>query len=174
MVRAVRLLATAFNVLAAGAVVFLMLNVAGGVLVRTIHALTGGAVNLIWSGSIEMAVLALTVVVFASLHRAFVLGAIKVDVFTQSLPHVLHRLLDGAYGLVYAVFAGGMTWQFYHTMRTTFERGDATQDLLIPMFYIYAFLMVASAGLAIVATVWSIALMSGLVNDGTAESESFS
>lgn len=165
MVRAVRLVADSFNVLAAAAVVFLMLNVAGAVLVRTVHALTGGVVNLIWAGSIEMAGLALNVIVFAALHRTFVVGAIKVDLFTQSLPHVLQRLIDGAFGLVYAVFAGGMTWQYYHATLTTFERGDATQDLLIPLFYIYAFLTVASAALALVAAVWSMALMAGVVDD---------
>lgn len=169
MVRAARVLANVFNALAASAVVFLMLNVAGTVVARTIQSVTGGAVNLIWSGSIEMAVLALTVVVFASLHRSFIVGAIKVDIFTQSLPRPVRRVVDGLFGLIYAAFAAAMAWRFSHATATTFERGDATQDLTIPMFYIYAFLTVAAAALAIVAGIWSGAQMLGRVKDDESE-----
>lgn len=165
MVRLVRAITAAFNTLAALAVVFMMLNVTGTVLMRIVHAMTGGAVNLIWQGSIEMAVLSLTVVVFAALHGAFLVGAIKVDLFTEWLPPAAQRVIDGLYGLLYALFSGAMAWRFSQAMATTYQRGDATQDLLIPMFYIYAFLAVACAALAVVAAVWSLAMMLGIVRE---------
>lgn len=171
MVRLVRAITTAFNALAALAIVFMMLNVAGTVIMRIVHAVTGGAVNLIWQGSIEMAVLSLTVVVFAALHGAFLVGAIKVDIFTEWLPPAVQRVVDGLYGLLYAAFAGVMTWRFYQATATTFERGDATQDLLMPLFYIYAFLTVACAALTVVATLWSVATTVGIVRVATVSTE---
>ena len=140
MARAATILAGAFTALAGAALVFLLLNVTGTIVARVIHALTGGAVNLIWRGSIELATLALTVVVFASLHRAFVVGAIRIELFTDSMPDRVKRLIDGLFGLVYGAFAAAMTWRFAHAGAATSARGEATPDLLIPPFFLYAFL----------------------------------
>lgn len=161
MVRAATFLAGAFNALAGAALVFLLLNVTGTIVARVIHALTGGAVNLIWRGSIELATLALTVIVFASLHRAFVVGAIRIELFTDFMPDRAKRLIDGLFGLVYGAFAAAMTWRFAHAGAVTYARGDATQDLLMPLHYIYTFLSIASAALAVVAIVWSVATTFG-------------
>lgn len=170
MVRAALRLAGAFEALAGVALVFLLLNVAGTIVVRILHALTGGAVNLIWRGSIELAVLALTVIVFASMHRAFVAGAIRVDLFTESLSAGLKCAIDAAFGVLYALFAAAMAWRFGHATATTHARGDATQDLLVPLFYIYGFLTVASVALAAVALVWSLACASGRATPSSPDS----
>lgn len=169
MVRATMLLAGAFNALAGAALIFMLLNVVGTIVARVIHTLTDGAVNLIWGGSIELAVLALTVVVFAALHRAFIAGAIRVELFTEFLPERAKRIIDCVFGLVYGLFAAAMAWRFSHAAATTFARGDATQDLLLPLFYIYGFLAAASATLSVVAIAWSLAAMLGKTGHGAAE-----
>ncbi len=161
MVRAARLLAGAFNALAGAALVFMLLNVVGTIVARIVQALTGGAVNLIWRGSYELAVLALTVVVFASLHRAFVVGSIRIELFTDFMPQAVKRVIDAVFGLIYGAFAAAMTWRFAHAVVVTHERGDATQDLLLPLYWIYLFLAIASGALALVAIVWSFAAMVG-------------
>ncbi|MCL4747034.1 MAG: TRAP transporter small permease [Burkholderiaceae bacterium] len=165
MARAVTLLAGAFNALAGAALVFMLLNVAGTIVARLIHALSGGALNMIWRGSYELAVLALTVVVFASLHRAFVVGAIRIELFTDFMPQSVKRVIDGVFGLVYGVFAAAMTWRFTHAVAVTYERGDATQDLLLPLYWIYLFLATASGALTVVAIGWSLAAIAGKTGD---------
>lgn len=169
MVRATMLLAGAFNALAGAALIFMLLNVVGTIVARVVHALTDGAVNLIWRGSIELAVLALTVVVFAALHRAFIAGAIRVELFSEFLPQRAKRIIDCVFGLVYGLFAAAMAWRFSHAAVTTFARGDATQDLALPLFYIYGFLAVASATLTIVSLAWSLVALLGKTGHGAAE-----
>ncbi len=149
MVRAVSILLTTFDTLAKLALVTLLLDVAGNVVARTIFSATGGAVNLMISGAIEIASIALTILVFASLPRSAAFGGIKVDIFTSFLPKKAISFLDGFFAVLMAVFGFGMAYRFFSSTLEVYERGDATQDLEVPLYFIYGSITIACLALGI-------------------------
>lgn len=137
-----------FDGIAFAATVAMFATVVESVAARALFDITGGAVNLIVPGAVELARYSLLILVFAALPRAAVSGLVSVDLLVGAMPAPLRRALERTWDLLLSVFAGIVAWLFAEKTLTMAERGDATQDLGIPLFLIYGALTLFSLGLA--------------------------
>ncbi|NIR59599.1 MAG: TRAP transporter small permease, partial [Gammaproteobacteria bacterium] len=88
-------------------------------------------------GAVELARYSLLILVFAALPRAAVSGLVSVDLLLGVMPDPLRRALERTWDLLLSVFAGIVAWLFAEKTLTMAERGDATQDLGVPLFLVY-------------------------------------
>lgn len=149
----------ALAVLGAGA---LLAVVAASVAGRALFDLTGGGVNLLFQGAIELSTTALCLTVFAGLPRALADGLMRVDVVIERLPVRLARGLERLWSAALAGLGLVLAWRLAASAWTQAWRGDTTQDLAIPMAAI-------TGGAALLAlTLALVGLARALARDGGA------
>lgn len=141
------------DVVAGLAMTFMMVVVASRILTRIVFALSDGEWDWMFPGAIELASYSLLVVVFASFPRAIDSGLVNVDLFTEKFPNIINELLDRFWALVTALIALGIAYQNWGQMMSAFNRGHSTQDLDIPLYYFYGYIVVAMVAFSLVA-VW--------------------
>lgn len=124
--------------LAAGVILIAtMVVVLAEILLRSLFGLTGGRVDLTFTGSFELVrwgmLLSLAYCMPYTLPRAQVV----VDLFTDNLPDWMKERLKGFYTLLFGVFGLLMVWLMIKSGQGAAMNGETSQDLLIPMQYIY-------------------------------------
>ncbi len=140
-----------FDLLAALALTALLAVVSASIITRLLFDLSAGRINLLFSGAIEIASYALLVAIFAALPRAVPAGLVKVDVLIGAESRRWSRWLDHFWLLVLAGFAGVLAWRYALYTLLSLRRGDATQDLQLPLYGFFGYVSVACAGLAVMA-----------------------
>lgn len=143
----------ALDAAAAAGTAALLAVVAGAILGRLLFDLTGGAVDLMVPGAIELSRFALMVMVVSALPGAAARGLLRVDLVVRHLPGGLERGLDRLWGTALAALAGTTGWLLADNAAAQAARGDATQDLQMPLwsFTGYAalcFVALAAVGVA--------------------------
>jgi TRAP-type C4-dicarboxylate transport system permease small subunit len=123
--------------------------VAVNVIGRALFDASGQAVNVMIPGAIEISRYALMVTVLASLPRAAEAGMVRVDLLIDHLPRGLGMLLDRLWALVIAAFGAAAAWLLIDDALLQMTRGDATQDLGLPMWLLTGFAGLAMASLAL-------------------------
>jgi len=123
--------------------------VAVNVIGRALFDASGHAVNVMIPGAIEISRYALMVTVLASLPRAAEAGMVRVDLLIDHLPRGLGMLLDRLWALVIAAFGAAAAWLLIDDALLQMTRGDATQDLELPMWLLTSFAGLAMASLAL-------------------------
>jgi TRAP-type C4-dicarboxylate transport system permease small subunit len=123
--------------------------VAINVLGRAMFDATGQSLNLMIPGAIELSRYALMVLVFASLPRAAEAGMVRVDLLIDRLPPLLSRFLDSLWGLAIAAFGAATGWLLIGDTLLQARRGDATQDLEMPLWLFTGFAGLMAAALAL-------------------------
>jgi TRAP-type C4-dicarboxylate transport system permease small subunit len=123
--------------------------VAVNVIARSLFDITGQSVNMMIPGAIEISRYALLVAVMASLPRAAESGMVRVDLLLEHLPPRLAGLLDRLWYLATAAFGAAASWLLLAEARLQVSRGDASQDLEIPMWLFTGFAGLALAALAL-------------------------
>jgi TRAP-type C4-dicarboxylate transport system permease small subunit len=127
--------------------------VAVNVIARSLFDVTGQWVNLMIPDAIEISRYALMVAVMASLPRAAEAGMVRVDLLVERLPPRLAGLLDRLWYLAIAAFGAAAGWLLLNEAILQVTRGDASQDLEIPMWFFTGFAGLALAALALTA-IW--------------------
>jgi TRAP-type C4-dicarboxylate transport system permease small subunit len=127
--------------------------VAGSIAARLLSNATGGALNLQIPGAIEIARYALLVLVLTALPGAALRGLVRVDLLIDRLPAGVARLLDRVWTLALASFAGLCAVRFAQAAWVQQARGDATQDLGLPLWTLTGFAALAMAVL-MVTSLW--------------------
>lgn len=143
----------ACDVIAGLALTFMMLVVASRIVTRIVFAVSNGELDWMFPGAIELAAYSLLVVVFASFPRAIDSGLVNVDLFTEKFPQAINALLDRFWALVTALIALGIAYQNWGQMISAYQRGHSTQDLDIPLYFFYGYIVAATVAFALVA-VW--------------------
>ena len=133
-----------FDRIAFAALITMLFIVVVSVAARILFDVTGGGVNLMIPGAIELGSYSLLVLVFASLPRAAVSGLISVDLLIGSLPRKLRIFLEKSWDLLLAAFAAVLVWLFTEETITMFSRGDSSQDLGIPLYLFYGLISICS------------------------------
>jgi len=123
--------------------------VAFNVLGRDLFDVTGHAVNLMIPGAIELSRYALMVMVFASLPRAAEVGMVRVDLLLGYLPPRLAGLFDRLWALTIAAFGAAAGWLLVDEALLQAGRGDATQDIEMPLWLFTGFAGLAAMALAL-------------------------
>lgn len=137
------------DAVAVTAVAVLFCVVAVNVVARTLFDITGQSVNLMIPGAIEISRYALMVTVMASLPRAAEAGMVRVDLLIARLPPQLAGLLDRLWYLLTSAFGAAAGWLLLTDAALQMTRGDATQDLEMPMWLFTGFAGIALAALAV-------------------------
>lgn len=143
----------ACDIVAGLAMTFMMVVVASRILTRILFAVSDGELDWMFPGAIELASYSLLVVVFASFPRAIDSGLVNVDLFTEKFPLAINALLDRFWALVSALIALGIAYQNWGQMISAYSRGHSTQDLDIPLYFFYGYIVVATLAFALVA-IW--------------------
>lgn len=133
-----------FDALAQIATLFLLSIVALNIVSRQIHTLTSGDINVMIPGAIELSKFTLLFIVFAALPRATTHGMVRVDLLANQFPKAFRYFLEKLWMVLIAGFTAALAWLFINKTLLTFSRGDATQDLQMPLFYFYAIIALAS------------------------------
>jgi TRAP-type C4-dicarboxylate transport system permease small subunit len=123
--------------------------VAVNVIGRTLFDATGQSVNIMIPGAIELSRYSLMVLVFASLPRAAEAGMVRVDLLIDRLPTVLAGLFDRLWAMAIATFGGAAGWLLIDEALLQVRRGDATQDLEMPLWLFTGFAGLMAAALAL-------------------------
>lgn len=124
-------------------VLFLLAVVAFNIIARQIFDLSNGTINLMIPGAIELSRYTLLLLVFAALPRAACGKLVRVDLLEQHLPASWRKILDSLWLLFMAAFCAILFWQFKQKAFLVEHRGDATQDLQMPLYYFYALISLA-------------------------------
>jgi TRAP-type C4-dicarboxylate transport system permease small subunit len=145
----VRILLRLCDGIAVAALALMFAVVATNVLARAMFDYTGQAVNFIIPGAIEISRYALMVTVLASLPRAAEAGMVRVDLLIERLPRPLAGVLERLWYLAIAAFGGVAGWLLLEEAWLQRGRGDATQDLEVPLWTLtgYAGVMLVVLGL---------------------------
>ena len=123
--------------------------VAVNVIGRALFDASGQAVNVMIPGAIELSRYALMVLVFASLPRAAEAGMVRVDLLVERLPPVLAGVFDRLWGLAIAAFGAAAGWLLIDDALLQAGRGDATQDLEVPLWLFTGFAGLMAVALAL-------------------------
>ena len=123
--------------------------VAINILGRALFDATGQAVNVMIPGAIELSRYSLMVLVFASLPRAAEVGMVRVDLLIEHLPPMLAGFFDRLWALVIAAFGAAAGWLLIDEALLQVGRGDATQDLEMPLWLFTGFAGLMAVALAV-------------------------
>ncbi|MBP2315348.1 TRAP transporter small permease [Azospirillum soli] len=127
----------------------MMLIILADVVSRTVFGMSRGAVDFTFVGGIEMVSYTLLFMVLFTLPYAVSRGQVIVDLFTNGLSERAKGVLEGIYTLGFGLIGIGMTTRFIETAERVAQTGESSQDLLIPLTYIYGVTAFATAVLAL-------------------------
>lgn len=131
-----------------GILVAMIAVVAAEVAARALFAVTGGALDLTFSGTIELVGFGLLFLVLFALPRALTRGQVVVDVAARSLGPLARRGLEALYALGFAGLGAGLTWRLALSAARVMETGAVSQDLRLPLAWVYGPAAAATAVLA--------------------------
>ena len=133
-----------FDTISLTLTLFLLAIVAINIIARPLYGISNGSINLMIPGGIELSKYTLLLIVFSTLPRASISGMVRVDILSNRLPTSMAQLLDKLWLILMGCFFIALFWLFSNKAILSFNRGDASQDLQIPLFYIYTLISIAS------------------------------
>jgi len=145
LVKALEKIAQFFDAFSLTMTLLLLFVVAFNILARLLFDLTDGRLNFLIPGAIELSRYTLLFIVFSALPHANVSGSmVRVDLISKHLAPQLQCFFERLWLLLMAGFSLILVWLFSQKTMLTFNRGDASQDLQIPLFYFYGVISLAS------------------------------
>ena len=141
----------AMYVLSGMLLVAMMFITLADVLSRGLFQVTSGVLDLTFIGGVELIKYALLMVVLFSFPHSLNRAQVVVDLFTEDLSNRAKNALQVVYMTGFMLLALGMSYRFYHAIAQSLRSGETTQDLLIPMYYLYGVSFFATAMLALSA-----------------------
>jgi TRAP-type C4-dicarboxylate transport system permease small subunit len=142
-------LAFFMHLLAGALLVSMMLVTMADVLTRFIFKVSDGSLDFTFYGGIEIIGYSLLFMVLFSLPYSVSRGQVIVDLFTERMGSKSKHFLEGFYTIGFGFLGLGMCLGMYEAAHRVAESGETTQDLLIPLTYIYSAGTVATAVLAL-------------------------
>lgn len=133
----IRKVAFGMNLVAGAILIATMVVVLLEILFRTIFGITAGGLDLTFDGSFEMVRWGLLLTLAYAMPYSLARAQVVVDLFTDNLPTWLKERLKGIYTLFFGVFGFLMTWMLWHNAQGAIASGETSQDLQLPMEYIY-------------------------------------
>lgn len=129
--------------------IVMMVTILLDVITRAVFGATKGSVDLTFNGGVEIVSYSLLFCIMFALPYSVRRGQVIVDLFTGGMSERLKGILAGVYTLGFGLLGFGMTVKFYEAVGRLSQSGETTQDLLIPMAYIYSVAAFAAAMLAL-------------------------
>lgn len=123
------------------------------VVTRAIFNFTEGGIDLTFIGGIELIKFGLLFAILLTLPHSVAKSQVIVDLFTEKMNQRLKIYLEAFYNLGFALLGAGMSVRFYDAIESATMTGETTQDLQIPLQYIYVGVVFATALLAVRALI---------------------
>lgn len=127
----------------------MMLIIIVDVISRAVFGITKGKVDFTFLGGIELVSYSLLFMILFCLPYAVNRSQVIVDLFTENMSESLKDILSGIYTFGFGLLGLGMSIRFYEAIWRVAESGETTQDLLIPMSYIFTLTFIATSILTI-------------------------
>jgi len=115
------------------------------VVTRTIYGISDGGIALTFVGGVELIKYGLLFTVLFTLPYSVGNSQVIVDLFTERMSERTKVYLESFYILGFALLGAGMTYRFYLAIEGAILSGETTQDLLIPMPWIYRVVVFATS-----------------------------
>jgi hypothetical protein len=131
------------------------------ILSRTVFGLSKGRIDFTFVGAVELISFGLLFCILFSLPHSVSKGQVIVDLFTEKLAKRSKEVLSGIYIFGFALLGLAMSCQFFHSIDQYTQSGETSQDLLIPLQYIYMVTTFATSVLAIRGFLIAINLLLG-------------
>ncbi len=119
------------------------------VVTRTLYGLSDGAIALTFIGGVELIKYGLLFTVLFTLPQSVGDSQVIVDLFTEQMSERTKIYLESFYLLGFALLGAGMTYRFYLAIEGALLSGETTQDLMVPMPWIYRFVVFATSMLTL-------------------------
>lgn len=145
----VRRIALGLNVVSGILLVGMVLLILADVVTRAMFGFSKGAVDLTFRGSVEIVSYGLLYLVLLTFPHSARQAQVVVEMFTERLGRRVNDAVEGVYTLVLGLFAATLAVRFHHAALRMAESGETTQDLSIPMSWIYHGASVAVVVLAL-------------------------
>lgn len=142
-------LAYVMHMIAGVLLVSLMLTTMADVLTRLLFKLTDGSLDFTFYGGIEIVSYTLLFSILFTLPYSVSRGQVIVDLFTERMDSRKKEFLSGFFIIGFGFLGLGMFIGLYEATHRVAEYGETTQDLLIPLSYLYGTAAFASAVLAL-------------------------
>lgn len=149
IMRAARRLAFYLHWVSGVLLIVMMVTILLDVASRAIFGASKGSVDFTFNGGVEIVSYSLLFCILFALPYSVRRGQVTVDLFTGGLSERVKGILAGIYTLGFGLLGLGMSVRFYNAVGRLQDTGETTQDLLIPMFYIYAVATFAAVVLTI-------------------------
>lgn len=146
---AVRRLALAMHVLSGILLIGMMVTVLADVVTRGLFGASGGRVDFTFRGGVEIVSYGLLFMVLFTLPFSVSRSQVILDLFTDGMSERLKALLAGIYTFGFGLLGTGMAVRFFESLGRVAETGETTQDLLIPMTFVYGAAAFATSVLAV-------------------------
>lgn len=140
--------------LAAGFILVSMMFITlADVITRAMFNFTDGSIDLTFVGGIELIKFGLLFAILLTMPHSVAKSQVIVDLFTEKMNQRLKIYLEAFYNLGFALLGAGMSVRFFEAIESAALTGETTQDLQIPLEYIYIGVVVATALLALRALI---------------------
>ena len=149
IMEAVRRLALGMHVLSGMLLIGMMVTVLLDVISRGVFGASGGDIDFTFQGGVEIVSYGLLFTVVFTLPYSISRSQVVVDLFTEEMSERLKALLAGIYTFGFGLLGFAMAVRFFEAAGRVAETGETTQDLLIPMTYIYGGTAFATSVLAL-------------------------
>ncbi|QUJ66471.1 TRAP transporter small permease [Photobacterium sp. GJ3] len=115
------------------------------VISRAVFNFTDGSVDFTFVGGVELIKYGLLFAILFTLPHSVTKSQVIVDLFTEKMNQRLKIYLEAFYTLGFSILGAGMSVRFYEAIGSAQMTGETTQDLLIPMHYLYAIVLAATS-----------------------------
>jgi len=146
---AVRRLALAMHIFSGFLLIGMLVTVLADVVTRAMFGASGGRIDFTFQGGVEIVSYGLLFTVLFTLPYSISRSQVVVDLFTDGMSERLKALLAGIYTFGFGLLGFGMAVRFFEAAGRVAETGETTQDLLIPMTFIYGMTAFATSILAL-------------------------
>lgn len=149
LARIVHRVSYAMHLVSGTLLVAMMVVVLADIISRTTFGASGGAVDLTFRGGVELVSYGLLFMVLFALPYSVTRSQVIVDLFTENLSERVISILAGIYTFGFGLLGVGMSIRFIEAVGRVAESGETTQDLLIPLTWMYGLTAFATVMLAL-------------------------
>ncbi|MCF8478907.1 MAG: TRAP transporter small permease [Rhodospirillum sp.] len=142
-------LAHGMHMVAGVLIVLMVVTVLVDVVTRFVFGATDGAIDFTFRGGVEIVSFCLLFMVLFALPYSVARGQVIVDLFTETMSERLKDILSGVYLFGFGLLGLGMTIRFSDAVGQALSTGETSQDLVVPLAYIYMAVTFATAVLAL-------------------------
>ncbi len=147
------------HVLSGFFIVSMMFVTLADVITRALFKATDGSVDFTFLGGVELIKYGLLFMVLFTLPYTVAKSQIIVDLFTEKMSEKTKVALEAFYIFGYTLLGSGMTYRFLIAIEEAKVSGESTQDLMIPLYYIYSITAFGTFMLALMAVVEGVKLL---------------